>query len=301
MKEFTLKSRHDDLDIAVAVVAPDGNPKGILQVVHGMVEHKNRYYPFMEWMASKGYVCVAHDHRGHGSSIKSREDLGFMYEGGWQALIDDTLMVNEWVRSEYPGLPLTLLGHSMGSMVVRAFTKRYDDRIDALIVVGCPSNNPAKGFGICLARILGFFCGSHHRSKLMYTLSIGSYNKAFKAENDRNAWIVSDLETRASIAADDHCGFIFTANGYYNLLSLMKDCYDTREWALANPSLPVRFLSGAEDPCRVSDEAIAKAVEAMKKAGYADVTLKLYPGMRHHILLETDRVKVWNDILALVK
>lgn len=301
MKEFFLKSRYDDLDIAVAVFVPEGTPKGILQVVHGMVEHKKRYYPFMEWMASQGYVCVAHDHRGHGESIKNMDDLGFMYEGGWMGMVEDVRMVNEWVRGEYPGLPLTLLGHSMGSMVVRSFVKRYDSMVDELIVVGCPSNNPAKGIGICLSRILGFFCGSHHRSKLLYTLSIGSYNKAFKAENDRNAWIVSNLDERAGFAKDDRCGFIFTTNGYYNLLSLMKDCYDTREWALANPSLPVRFLSGAEDPCRVSDEAIAKAVGAMKKAGYADVTLKLYPGMRHHILLETDRLKVWNDILALVK
>lgn len=313
MVEFTLTSQYDDLQIAVAMCEPevgDSNasagdetsaggfqPKGIIQIVHGMVEHKERYYPFMEWMASQGFVCIAHDHRGHGGSVKNvATDLGYMYTGGWRALVEDTRMVCDYVKHLYPDLPLTLFGHSMGSMVVRSFVKRYDSMIDELIVCGCPSENPLGGIGRTLARCIGFLRGDHYRSSLMLKMSIGAFRKKFKAEHSKNSWITSDTEVVAGIDKDPLCGFVFTANGYYNLTSLMMDCYDVKGWALGKPELPVHFISGADDPCRVNDEALAKAVESMRLAGYKNVDLKTYPGMRHHLILERDKEKVWNDI-----
>lgn len=299
MKDFKLKSRYDGVNLAVSVFESEGKAKGILQVVHGMVEHKKRYYQFMEWMASQGFICVAHDHRGHGESVESREDLGYMHKGGWLAMVDDVKLVNEWVKKEYPGLPVTLLGHSMGSMVVRSYVKRYDDSIDSLIVCGCPSYNPMSGVGILLAGLIALIHGERYRSKLLLKMSIGSFRKSFK--DGKNAWISSDPEVQANIDKDILCNFVFTANGYKNLLRLMRDCYDTcgkSGWVLKNPDLPVHFISGAEDPCRVSDKALAKAVESMRSAGYRNVDLKTYPGMRHHIIIEKDKEQVWKDIIA---
>ena len=301
MKEFTLKSSFDNLDIAVAMVEPKDTPKGILQIVHGMVEHKYRYYEFMEWMASQGYVCIAHDHRGHGGSIKDRNDLGYMYSGGWKAMVEDTRMVNRYVHELYPDLPLTLLGHSMGSMVVRAFAKRYDKDIDALCVVGCPANNHAKMIGYAMSWFNAHLRGDHYRSKLMYALTNGAFNKKFKNEPWKNGWICSDQEVMAKIESDPLCGFIFTANGFMNLMMLVRDCYSSRGWALAKPDMPVVFLSGAEDPCRKSDRELVNATKSIRKAGYRNVSLKTYPGMRHHIILETEHMKVWNDIKNLLQ
>ena len=201
MKSLTLPASADDLDLAVLASVPDEAPRGIVQLVHGMCEHKERYIPFMEWLTGHGYVCVIHDHRGHGASVKEERDLGYLYEGGWEAMVEDVRVVSDWIREQWPGLL---------------------------------------------------------------------------------------------------CTYQFTANGFYTLMGLMQDCYSLKGWKVARPDLPVHFISGAEDPCRVSDKALEQAVELMRQVGYRQVDLKLYPGMRHEILNETDRQQVWDDVLALL-
>ena len=143
-------SKTDSLEISVLRAEPDNADeiKGIVQIVHGMNEYKERYLNFISFLVSKGYLCVIHDHRGHGESIKSRDDLGHMYEGGFEALIDDTheitLEIKEYAKKlTGKELPLTLIGHSMGSMVVRSYIRKYDSDIDKLAVIGCPSKSPA--------------------------------------------------------------------------------------------------------------------------------------------------------------
>lgn len=300
MKEFTITSPSDGLALAVAVCEPAGTPSGIVQIAHGMCEHKERYYDFMEFLAANGFVAVCNDHRGHGASVRSAQDLGYMYEGGWEAMVDDCKAVTDWARSNYPGVPLTLFGHSMGSMVVRSYAKRYDDAIDTLFVCGCPSDNPAKGAGKALATVIGLFRGDHHRPQLLQNMSFGAYNKPFKDEGYAAAWVCSDKETLDAYHADPLCSYIFTANGFRNLMGLMQDCYSKKGWKMSNRDLPVHFISGGDDPCRISDEALTNAVEAMRRAGYSSTDLKIYPGMRHEILNETGKAQVWNDILSLL-
>ncbi len=300
MELFSCKASADGLQLAVALIAPDGAPKGIVQLVHGMCEHKERYFDFMEFLAAQGYVAVIHDHRGHGESVLSPDDLGYFYDGGWRACVDDVKVVGDLVRKRWPGLPFTLLGHSMGSMVVRCYARRYDDSIDRLIVSGCPSDNPAKAAGALLANIIGVLKGWHYRPMILQKLSFGSYNKPFAAEGYRNAWVCSNPEILDRYHDDPLCQFIFTANGFKNLLGMMKDCYSRKGWKMANPGLPVHFISGGEDPCRISDKALEQAVHAMRKAGYRQVTLKIYPGMRHEVLNEIGRQQVWDDLAALL-
>lgn len=294
---MTLPASADDLQLAMLVCVPDTAPRGVVQLVHGMCEHKERYIPFMEWLTERGYVCVIHDHRGHGASVKAPEDLGFLYSGGWRAMVEDVRVVSDWILEQYPDLPYTLFGHSMGSMVVRSFAKRYDDRLDRLFVCGCPSDNPAKGVGKALADLTGRLRGWHFRPRFLQQMSFGAYNKPFAAEGWPAAWVCSDPDTLKAYHADPLCQYRFTANGFSGLLGLMKDCYSAKGWKVSNPDLPVHFISGAEDPCRVSDKALEQAVEKMRKLGYTHVDLKLYPGMRHEILNETGRLTVWNDIL----
>ena len=300
MELFSCKASADGLQLAVALIAPDGAPKGIVQLVHGMCEHKERYFDFMEFLAAQGYVAVIHDHRGHGESVLSADDLGYFYDGGWRACVDDVKVVGDLVRKRWPGLPFTLLGHSMGSMVVRCYARRYDDSIDRLIVSGCPSDNPAKAAGALLANIIGVLKGWHYRPIILQKLSFGSYNTPFADEGYRNAWVCSNPEILDRYHDDPLCQFIFTANGFKNLLGMMKDCYSRKGWKMANPGLPVHFISGGEDPCRISDKALEQAADAMRQAGYRQVTLKIYPGMRHEVLNEIGRQQVWDDLAALL-
>jgi len=296
MKTFQIPSPCDSTQIECLLAEPKGEPKGIVQLVHGMCEHKERYIPFMEFLSDNGYVVIINDHRGHGQAVKS-EELGYFGLEGWSRMIDDAEAVGRWARSRFPGLKFTLFGHSMGSLVVRGMMKRNDTKVDTLFVCGCPSDNPARTAGMVLVWLIGMFKGSHHRSKFLQKLMFGAFNKPFSAEGYPSAWVCSDENVLEAYHKDPLCQFIFTADGFMNLLKLMDYCYAPQNWNVTRPDTPVHFISGAEDPCRVSDKALQAAVNTMKSVGYTRTDLKLYPGMRHEILNETDKQTVWNDVL----
>ena len=299
---FTLDASADGLKLAGLLSVPDAPneaTRGVVQLVHGMCEHKERYIPLMEFLSSHGLICVIHDNRGHGASVKSPDDLGYMYDGGWQAMVEDVRVVNDWIRAQYPDLKIILYGHSMGSMIVRSFLKKYDDRIAALLVSGCPVDNPAKGMGKALAWSFGRRKGWHYRPKLLQQMSFGAYNKPFTGEGPM-AWVCSNPETLKSYYEDPLCQYVFTANGFYNLLGLMQDCYSHKGWEVKNPGLHIHFMSGEEDPCRGSDSQFRRAVRLLPEVGYYNVTAQVYPNMRHEIHNETQYERVWNDLLYFI-
>ena len=142
MERHHISSSYDGLNISFIVVRPQGVPKAVIQLVHGMCGCKERFLPFMEYMADNGIASIASDVRGHGASIKSRDDLGYMYQGGYKALVSDLRQVSQWGHSEFPQLPYFLLGHSMGSLAVRVYIREDDSDISGLILCGSPSWNP---------------------------------------------------------------------------------------------------------------------------------------------------------------
>ena len=220
LNAFSLDASADGLKLACLQSVPDAGssaPRGVIQLVHGMCEHKERYIALMEFLSENGLICVIHDNRGHGASVKSPDDLGYMYDGGWQAMVEDVRVVNDWIRAQYPDLKIILYGHSMGSMIVRSFLKRYDDRIAGLIVSGCPVDNPAKGAGKALAAFFGRTKGWHYRPDLLQQMSFGAYSKPFAADGPM-AWVCSNPEILKSYREDPLCQYVFTANGFYNLL-----------------------------------------------------------------------------------
>lgn len=296
--EFCIDATADNLKISVLTSEPatDVTPKAIVQIVHGMCEHKERYLPFMQYLNTRGYICIVHDHRGHGKSIRSTDDLGYFYDGGYTAMIDDAHAVTAWAKQHFPRLPLYLFGHSMGSMVVRAYTKRYDSELSGLIVCGSPSYNAGSIAGRGVAKLLSLLRGSHHRSAFIQKLAFGHYNQKFGQVQSPNAWICSDPEIVAWYDANPLCNFTFTVNGFDNLFALMRDAYSPKQWTMAQPQLPVLFVSGADDPCLISPAKFDQAVSLMRQVGYEHVTSKLYAGMRHEILNEQGKEQVWRDI-----
>ncbi len=288
----------DGLEISIMYTAPgSGEPKGVVQLVHGMCEYKERYMPFMEYLAENGFASVIHDHRGHGASVRSAEDLGYFYEGGAKAMVYDIKMVTGIAKSLFPGLPLVLMGHSMGSMAVRSYAKRFDSELSGLIVCGTPGYNPGLAAGKVLASLYIGLAGRHSRPKLIQNIAFGAFNRGFRHEGSRNAWICSDPEVVRKYDRDPLCAFRFTADGFLNLFRLMEDAYCLKGWNCTNPGLPVLFISGDKDPCMSGPARFNEAVEKMRKAGYRHVSSVLYPGMRHEILNETGKDRVWSDVL----
>lgn len=296
IREMTLNSRADGLGVSVMVVTPREAPRAVIQLSHGVCGCKERFLPFMNYMAGKGIACVAGDHRGHGASVRSADDLGYMYEGGYMALVDDMRMITEWAHETFPDVPLYLLGHSMGSLAARVYTKYDDSAIDGLILTGSPSWNPFSRVGRMMAWLLCAVGLSHHRMKMVQMMTSAGYNRRFRSEGEQ-AWTCSDAQVRKSFADNPVCNFVLTANGSYNLMCMMEETYEQGRWTVSNPSMPVVFISGSEDPTMVSESKFHRAAQNLCDRGYTNVTSAIYPAMRHEVLNEIGKEELWDDIL----
>lgn len=295
IKEMTLNSRIDELGISVLMVGPQ-HPKAVLQFSHGLCGCKERFIPVMEYMAGKGVACVASDHRGHGHSVRTNDDLGYMYKGGYMALVDDLRLVTEWIHSVYPSSPIYLVGHSMGSMAARIYAKYDDSAIDGLILTGSPSWDPLSRVGKFLTGVMCMVGLSHYRMHLMHRMTSERYNRQFASEGWQ-AWTCSDPQERRSFEENPLCNFVLTANGSYNLMSMMGETYAEGSWTVSKPELPILFISGSDDPTMVSEKQFHKAAQNICDRGYVNVTSAIYPGMRHEVLNEIGKEEVWDDIL----
>ena len=284
-----------------AAFTPVESPKAVVVFVHGMAEHKARYFPFMNYLAEMGYASVITDLRGHGETASSKEELGYFGKKGDEALVEDNHNVILWARAQFPGRKVFLFGHSMGSLIVRCVAKKYDADIDGLVVCGSPSKVSIAGLGIGLTHIIGLFKGQRYRSPLLEKMTTGAYGKKFQAEGLTNSWLSNNKANVQAYNNDPLCGFPFTVNGYRALMRLLKDTYSDNGWVVKNPGLPVHFIAGSNDPCIGSLKAFSNAVSFFRGRGYERVTSQVYPGMRHEILNETGREDVWRDVRAILE
>lgn len=279
----------------------ENKTKAIVQFTHGMCEHKEIYIPFMEYLVSHGYLCIIHDHRGHGKSILNDNDLGYFYSSKDIGLVEDIELVNQYIKQRFPNTPIYLFGHSMGSLAVRAYIKKYDHHIDGLFICGSPSANPLSSAGIIILKLLAKIKGDHYRNKLVNEMIIGTFNKPFKKEKIKNAWLCSDRNVVNAYNNDPLCAFSFTMNGYESLLTLMNKVYTQKNWNVSHPDLPIHFISGQQDPCMTNMKMFNQSIQLMKDIGYKNVNYKVYENMRHEILNETNKHIVYEDILNKLK
>lgn len=298
-KEYLkLQSDFDGLELDVFIIEPnDPELKGVIQISHGMCETKERYTEFMEYMAQKGYASIIHDHRGHGSSVKEKSHLGYMYGGGAEALVEDLHQITMQAKDRWPQAPFILLGHSMGSLIARTYLKKYDAELQALILSGSPSKNRALPVGKCVDRVQKLICGSMHPSKFLESAVFGSYEAKYAEEKSRFAWHCSDPKVVEEYDAAPECGFTFTVDGYHALFELMGETYNSKGWACKKPKLPILFIGGSEDPCIGGPRKLKKTIDHLRMQGYCNIRGKLYPGMRHEILMETMKYDVYADIV----
>lgn len=295
-KDFSFTSPADGIALEGTYIYPE-DPIGILQFLHGMAEHKARYFGAMRALAEAGYACVIHNHRGHGNC----PILGHFGQGGFEGIIADAKAVSDLAKQEFPGLPLYLFGHSMGSLIARCYLKRYDDTIDGLFICGTPFAPPAlikvaRAFIALKIRLNG----DEWRSNTVNGMVTGAFNKGIKDATSPNQWISFNEQNVSAYDADPLCGFCFTLSGFAGLMQLMDDTYSTKNWACNNLSLPVHFLSGAEDPCHTGLKNFQKAVNLVESKGYK-TTFKVFENMRHEILLEQENASVLAHIIEVLK
>ena len=294
-RKFSFESKWDGVVIRGICMVPE-KPVAILQMVHGMCEHKERFLPFMQNMAERGYITVLHDNRGHGASVEKSEDIGYCYDSMEKGYIEDIYRVTRNIRKAYPNLPLILYGHSMGSLAVRAYLRNHDNAIDALIVSGCPAYNNMVPAGRLLVKTIARLYGMRYRSKHIQNLVLRSFEKRFRKENRKNAWLAAEESVAEKFETDPLCTFTYTMNGILTLLNLESITYKAAGYQVKNPDLPVLFLSGKDDPCYINEQKWNHAVKRMRNLGYHQLTEIRYDGMRHEIHNEKDKDRVFEDI-----
>ncbi|MCD8106510.1 MAG: alpha/beta hydrolase [Oscillospiraceae bacterium] len=283
------------------VYLPEGEPKAYLHVVHGMEEHIGRYDRFMKVAAENGYICFGYDHLGHGLTAQPTGDFGYIADkDGWLRLCQDVQFFSSAVIAEYgSGLPYYLMGHSMGSFIVRAASEMYV-KPDKLIIMGTGGPMALSGVGLCLVKLNKAIYGGKHCSKFVYLTVFGSYNSHFKAENDTRSWLSSIKEERDRNRDDEFCRIKFTIGGMEDLLRLQR-FVNRKAWFSALPSeLPIFLVAGTDDPVGSYGKGVTRVYNLLKQNN-KNATLKLYQGGRHEILNDVCREEVTGDILEFLK
>ncbi len=278
---------------------PEGEPRAVVQLAHGMVEHAARYDHLGQRLAREGYAVYASDHRGHGRTAAGPDELGHLAdEGGFATAVDDLVSLTDRLRGEHPGLPVALVGHSMGSFLARAYAARYGDRLDALVLSGTAGDPGAAGrVGLRLARLEARVRGPRARSALMEALTLGSYNRRFRPNRTGFDWLSRDEAQVDAYAADALCGGRATAGFYRDLLTGLIWVNQLSTARTTPADLPVHVVVGEVDPVGGADAAVEVA-GLLLEAGVEDVTVKIWPGARHEVLNETNREEVEDDIVA---
>jgi hypothetical protein len=291
-------SEKDCLQLEVAILEPKEKPKGIVQISHGMSEHKERYYEFMKYLSENAYICVIHDHRGHGASVKNKRDLGYFYTEDINYIIDDLYQITKYIKNKYPDLKINLFAHSMGTLVARGYLKKYDDKINKMILSGPPTENSMALLGLMIAKFLNIFYKKNVPNKLLNNLTFGNYSKDV---NKKNEWICLNEDIVEAYNKDELCGYIFTTNGFINLYKLMINAFKKNNWNMKNKNLPIYIIAGRNDKVIQNEEKFTKLSKFITERGYKNVQSKLYNDMKHEILNEKNNKIVYKDILDFIE
>lgn len=303
-EEFYFGSRDGEHKLhAIKWIPETEKPICILQIVHGMTEHIGRYDSFARFMAAKGILVVGDDHLGHGLSVKEGEIRGyFCKEDAATVLVRDEHRLKKMMQEQYPGVPYIILGHSMGSFILRNYMLRYGSGIDGAIIAG--TGMPPRRqtfFAWMLAVVLGIIAGPKHVCRGLDKIAFGAYNRGLQAgPEDSGDWLSVNPENVKAYRQDSMCHFVFTANGFQALMKLILNLYDTEKLKQMPKNLPVFFASGQEDPVGNYGRAVEQVFHSFEELGMEQMQLKLYPGDRHEILNEADREDIYGDIYRFI-
>lgn len=297
MQEIYIDSTNKKDKLHVVIWEPQEQPQAILQISHGMIEYILRYDELAEYLIARGILVIGNDHLGHGLTAKV-EDRGYFGPGKSATVVDDLHAVTRYAKEKYGmDLPYFLMGHSMGSFMCRRYLMTYGDELTGAFVVGTGSQKRiVLKFGQLMCKIVALFKSDRAYSDFIEDATFKNNNKRIKAIRTKNDWLTTDDKTVDKYNADALCTFRFTVNGYNTLYEAYDFVESPKNINKIPKDLPVIFMAGTEDPVGAYSKGVIKAYEGFKKAGIKDVDIKLYPGDRHEIFHEKDKLDVFNDV-----
>lgn len=280
---------------------PEGQPKAVLQILHGIAEHVERYDDFANYLTSRGYAVVAEDHMGHGGSIGENTVRGYFY-GGWFAAVDDSMRLMKDTMAEYPDVPYILFGHSMGSFMARTILAKYPDSgISAAIICG---TGWQPTFALpALAKVIaamGKKAGEEAPNEQLDKMIFGGYTKGIENVRTPKDWLTRDSKIVDAYIADPLCGFVASSGLLRDMMLGIHYIQQPKHIHNMKKHLPVFFIAGDKDPVGANGKGVKQAAQAFKKAGMVNVALKLYPDCRHEILNELNKQEVYEDITGWI-
>lgn len=273
--------------------------KAVLQISHGMIEFIERYDAFARYLVQNGYVVVGHDHLGHGSSVNTQDEWGYFVEkNASRIVVEDVYRVTCKMKETFKNTKYILMGHSMGSFIVRRYLMTYGDKIDAAIIMGTGSQPKLAIIGgKLLVKIWKLKYGDKHRSIFLGDIMFGSYNKHFSNNPVGKEWLTKDEDIIKSYCNDPACNFLFTLNGNQMILDTLGFIQKQSNIDKIPKNLPILLASGKDDPVGNYGKGVQHVYKVYKKSGIKDLSIRLYDNDRHEILNETDRLIVYKEIL----
>ncbi|MFV0346765.1 MAG: alpha/beta fold hydrolase [Bacteroidales bacterium] len=273
--------------------------RATILILHGMQEHSGRYEEIAESFADKGFAVLTYDHLGHGKTAKNEGELGFFgdKEPARQVVYDAKTMA-EYLESLYPNVPHFIFGHSMGSFISRCLLQEISNRFDGAVIVGTGGKIVGAKLGKVYLSVLNAI-SPRKRSRFVNNAFSKMNNKCFTKDEGATStsWLSLSKSNQEAFSKDKLNGIPFTNNGFHTLLSLNISA-TKRHWAKnISKNLPFLFISGASDPIGDFGKGVSKTVELMRKDGFEEIQLKLYPNMRHEILNEDIKEQVYADIM----
>ncbi len=300
-EDFYFDSRDGINKIHAVRWIPAGEPVAVLQIVHGMCEHVDRYEDFAKYMCEKGFLVTANDHLGHGKSITEKGPGYFTEKNSANVVIRDVHRLKKLTEEKYNHKPYFILGHSMGSFVLRNYLFRYGKGISGAIVMGTGMEPYFKVLSMEVISSLGCFFRKSNKHNLFITKQgFGTYLKRIENPRTMSDWLTKREDIVDKYIADPLSGFLFTNNGYKTLSELLLPLYKKNNIEKIPVTLPVLIISGTEDPVGDYGKAPRAVYESFKKTGMQKVTFKLYEGDRHELLNETDNQTVYEDICTWI-
>ena len=276
---------------------PEVEYKGVLQLVHGMLEYIERYNELAEYMASAGYFVVGHDHLGHGDSVKSPDELGYVGKQGAVLWLRDIGQIRRMAVSYAPKVPYIMLGHSMGSFLVRRYLIYHGKKVDGAILMGTGQQPmPAVKAGLALTYLGMLRSGKRGKSRLLDNLTCSGFAKLYPDNARTGSWMSRDPQVMMDVVNDKKMNFHFSLNAFEALLRTVEEVIDPRRAARMPRDLPILILSGDADPVGENGKGVRRFEKMLKKIGMRKVTCKLYPENRHELNNDLDKQEVFQDI-----
>lgn len=290
----------DDHNMFVHRWTPTEEIKAVVQIAHGMAEHGGRYNEFAEFLNNHGFAVYANDHRGHGRSVKNKQDVGFFAEEkGWSLIVDDMHELTRTIRNDYSDVPIFLFGHSMGSFLSRCYIQEYGDQLKGVILSGT-----SGGLGLLAPvamRLVHYETkkyGKRGQSVLLQKLGTGSYNKKFQPIRTNSDWLSRDESAVDDFINDPLCVSDITIGFYHDMFQGMRQMASKKGLEKIPETLPIYLFSGSEDPVGNFQKGVKKAYRQYRKRGIKDITLKFYEKGRHEMLKEINKDEVFHDVLT---